>query len=93
MGKTTGRLLIAVVLLLAASNWFYARRAKAASQVGYGQAGCVSLVPREWGDYKGGSYQSGLAFQDNSGTLRFVTNVPCGATQVALEIRRTVSSN
>jgi hypothetical protein len=52
--------------------------------------GCVSTVPRSWGQFKGGSAQSGLAFEDPAGTLRFVTNIPCDGTSfVALEISRT----
>jgi len=55
--------------------------------------GCVSAVPQQWGQYKGGSAQSGLAFEDREGTIRFLTNLPCGATPlVALEIRRTAGS-
>ena len=51
--------------------------------------GCVATVPKAWGQYKGGSTQSGLAFEDSNGTLRFATSIPCGATPpVALEIRR-----
>jgi hypothetical protein len=51
---------------------------------------CVSTVPRSWGQYRGGSNQAGLAFEASDGTLRFVTNLPCGATPVvALEVRRT----
>lgn len=59
-------------------------------------AQCVSVVPRSWGQYRGGSSQSGLAFEASDGTLRFVTNLPCGAVPaIALEVRRTsaVSSN
>ena len=42
------------------------------------------------GEFKGGDAQSGLAFEDNTGTLRFLTNIPCGGTpQVALEVHRT----
>jgi hypothetical protein len=53
-------------------------------------AQCTSKVPRAWGDYKGGSAQSGLAFQAPDGTLRFVTNIPCGnQPAVALKIVRT----
>jgi hypothetical protein len=52
--------------------------------------GCVASVARAWGAFKGGSAQSGLAFEDNAGTLRFLTNIPCSGTLVvALEIRRT----
>jgi hypothetical protein len=54
------------------------------------EAQCVSAVPRAWGEYKGGSAQSGLAFQAPDGTLRFLTNLPCGAQAVvALKIIRT----
>lgn len=59
------------------------------SQTTYGYT-CVSYIPAEWGEFKGGNQQSGLAFQDRTGTLRFVTNLPCDSTpQPALEIRRT----
>jgi hypothetical protein len=52
--------------------------------------GCVATIPKSWGEFKGGDAQSGLAFEDNAGTLRFMTNVPCGGTpQVALEVRRS----
>lgn len=62
---------------------------KANSQTVYGYT-CVSYIPAEWGEFKGGNQQSGLAFQDRTGTLRFVTNLPCDSTpQPALEIRRT----
>src|SRR5215813_8483195 len=44
---------------------------RANSQTTYGYT-CVSYVPAEWGEFKGGNQQSGLAFQDRAGTLRFV---------------------
>ncbi len=54
------------------------------------EAQCVSSVPRAWGEFKGGSAQSGLAFQAPDGTLRFLTNLPCGSQAVvALKIMRT----
>ena len=54
---------------------------------------CVSTIPTAWGEYRGGSAQSGLAFEDSNGTLRFITNLPCGAVpNVALEIRRSANS-
>lgn len=54
---------------------------------------CVSYVPQAWGEFKGGSSQSGLAFQDSKGTIRFVTNATCDGTPVpALEIRRTAAN-
>jgi hypothetical protein len=55
---------------------------------------CISIVPKAWGEFRGGSAQSGLSFEDSSGTLRFVTNLPCGAVPVvALEIRRSADYN
>jgi hypothetical protein len=55
---------------------------------------CVATIPRSWGQYRGGSSQSGLAFEASDGTLRFITNLPCGATPVvALEVRRTAASS
>jgi len=72
-----------LVLLISASL-----EVKANPQTTYGCT-CVSYIPAEWGEFKGGNQQSGLAFQDRTGTLRFVTNLPCDATpQPALEIRR-----
>lgn len=80
-------LLTLLVLLL--STALDVRTTTANSQTTYGYT-CVSYIPAEWGEYKGGNQQSGLAFQDHTGTLRFVTNLPCDATaQPALEIRRT----
>ena len=65
----------------------------AAPQDTFGQ--CISAVPQEWGQFKGGSEQTGLAFEDSRGTLRFVTSFPCnGATPpVALEVRRIPSTS
>lgn len=89
MSKTAARLLVVAVLLLTAANWFYARKTKAAPQQMF-QAQCRSFVPLEWGDYKDSSSGFGLAFQDSTGTIRFITNATCeGVPQVALEIRRT----
>jgi hypothetical protein len=54
------------------------------------ETNCVAAVPRAWGEYKGGSSQSGLAFQAPDGTLRFLTNLPCGSQPIiALKIVRT----
>jgi hypothetical protein len=55
----------------------------------FGDSQCISTVPRSWGQFRGGSSQAGLAFEASDGTLRFVTNLPCGAVPiVALEVRR-----
>jgi hypothetical protein len=89
MSKKMGRVLMALIAVLVASNWFYARRAKASPQITYGQPGCRSYVPSSWGEYVGSSKDYGVVFKDNAGTLRFITNVACETTpQVALEIRR-----
>src|ERR1700722_17777550 len=41
-------------------------------------AGCISGVPKSWGDFKGAS-SYGLAFQDDKGTVRFVQHPLCGS--------------
>lgn len=38
---------------------------------------CVVSVPKTWGEFKGGS-AFGLAFEDGTGTLRFLLHPPCG---------------
>src|ERR1700742_1231852 len=53
--------------------------------------GCVAGVPKSWGPFRGASAQSGLAFEDASGTIRFLTNVPCNGTPIpSLTVVRTV---
>jgi len=83
------KLFVLALFLLLLSAALDVRTTKANPQTVYGYT-CISYVPTEWGEFKGGNQQSGLAFQDRSGTLRFVTNLPCDSTpQPALEIRRT----
>ena len=56
--------------------------------------GCVANVPKAWGTFRGASTQSGLAFEDANGTIRFLTNIPCqGTPSVSLEIHRTANAN
>ena len=38
---------------------------------------CMVSVPKSWGEYKGASTY-GLAFEDQSGTLRFLLHPTCG---------------
>ncbi len=84
MKTITVRVAIIAVLLAGFAGWNFGRHECAPHPVR--PANMPTLVGR----YKGGSQQSGLAFQDTSGTLRFVTNIPCdGVPQVALELRRT----
>ena len=55
--------------------------------------GCVASVPKAWGTFRGASTQSGLAFEDANGTIRFLTNIPCqGVPSVSLEIHRTAAN-
>jgi hypothetical protein len=94
MSKVTGRLLVAVIVLLAVSNWFFARRATAKPQIVYGQPACTTYVPASWGEYVGSSEHYGMVFKDNAGTLRFLTNIPCETVpQIALQVKRTNSPN
>jgi hypothetical protein len=85
------RLLILIVLALAGTSWFLARKATARPQT---QSTCAIDVPSNWGEYVGSSEHYGLVFKDDAGTLRFATNVPCsGVPQVGLQVNRTSPSN
>jgi len=81
-----------VALILVAVRLSPTQATKAPEQDEFGV--CVSQVPQAWGQFKGGSEQSGLAFEDGQGTLRFITNIPCNGAvpTVALEVRRTPRS-
>ena len=72
-----------------ACGWLCTRKTIAAPQIAaFGQPACTSDVPPSWGEFKGAFQLHGAVFQDNSGTLRVVTNIPCEtAPQTALEIR------
>jgi hypothetical protein len=86
-------LLIAALMLLVITALLRPfRTTKAAPQEIFGV--CVSQVPGDWGQFKGGSEQTGLAFEDRHGTLRFITSFPCNSAvpPVALEVRRTPSN-
>lgn len=43
-----------------------------------GVNGCITVVPKSWGAFKGGS-EFGLAFQDETGVIRFVLHPSCGS--------------
>ena len=43
-----------------------------------GMTNCITVVPKGWGSFKGGS-EYGLAFEDEKGTLRFVLHPTCGS--------------
>jgi hypothetical protein len=87
--KSAKKIAVAVWLIL--SLWvfqLYAATPKKSSPQVW-TPGCVASVPKSWGQFRGGSAQSGLALEDSQGTLRFLTNIPCDGTPlVALEIRR-----
>jgi hypothetical protein len=89
--KNLGRkvIVLSLVSLALIAVRIYAANAKASAPQQW-TPGCVAAVPRSWGTFRGGSAQSGLAFEDGAGTLRFLTNIPCGGTPtVTLEIHRT----
>ena len=93
MKRIAPKLVFAASLILLLTSTMASDRSSAKSQITYGYT-CVSYIPAAWGEYKGGNQQSGLAFEDNTGTLRFVTNLPCDSTpQPALEIRRSAPNN
>jgi hypothetical protein len=83
---------IAALTLLVALLSFkvYAASPKPQPQPQVWTPGCIASVPKSWGTFRGASAQSGLAFEDSSGTIRFLTNIPCdGIPSVSLEIHRT----
>jgi len=85
-------LAIIALLTLIACRLYTTKAAPTPAQ--FWTPGCVATIPKVWGQFKGGDAQSGLAFEDNTGTLRFLTNIPCGGTPlVALEVRRSDASN
>jgi hypothetical protein len=73
-----------VVAVAAACGWLYryTKGTKAAPQLGFGQAASVTYIRREWGEYKDGSQQSGWAFEDDAGRLRFFTNTTPGVLRM-----------
>ncbi len=61
-----------------------------------GGTNCITVVPKTWGNFKGGSAY-GLAFEDHEGNVRFILRPTCGslnspaeppAAQIDLEIQR-----
>jgi hypothetical protein len=82
-------LLVVLILTEAKLLFFPTKSTKASPQEVFGA--CVARVPQEWGEFVGGSEQSGVTFRNRQGTLRFVTTFPCNGTipSVALEVRRT----
>jgi hypothetical protein len=49
-----------------------------------GIVNCVTVVPKSWGEFKGGSAY-GLAFQDKDGNVRFVLRPTCGSVNSPAE--------
>ena len=81
-----------LLLFLAGLGGFYLGRG--GSQIALAQtqqARCPVTVPREWGEFRGSS-QTGYAFEDQSGTIRVLTQLPCGGLGgpplIGIEIRR-----
>ena len=49
-----------------------------------GMINCITVVPKSWGEFKGGSAY-GLAFQDKDGNVRFILHPSCGSLNSPLE--------
>lgn len=86
--QSRARVLLAVLGFAVAMSTFilFGRPAKASPPTGR----CQVTVPAEWGEFIGSS-QYGLAFRDDQGTLRFVTQMPCGLDgppHIALQVSR-----
>jgi hypothetical protein len=55
-----------------------------ANSMGSNISGCRTVVPKEWGKYQGSSL-FGLAFEDEKGTLRFISHPNCGGISESQE--------
>ncbi len=89
---STRTMIVALVIVALVSLKIYAATPKKPEPQVW-NPGCVAAVPKSWGAFRSGSAQTGLAFEDAAGTLRSLTNIPCGGTPVvALEIRRTADT-
>ena len=49
-----------------------------------GVTNCMTVVPKSWGAFKGGS-EYGLAFEDEKGVVRFVLHPSCGSVNSPAE--------
>jgi hypothetical protein len=88
MNRLLNLLTLVLALLLIIG---FSRPAATIAQAQTATARCNVKIPAEWGAFKGASDQFGLVFEDSSGTIRTVTQMPCGldnAPNLALEARR-----
>lgn len=84
-GKVGMFLLAAVAGGLLGRNYNSANAVHAQEQTD-AYANCIVAVPKAWGEFKGGS-AFGLAFEDQTGTLRFMLHPPCGSINTPTEYR------
>jgi len=83
--------ILSAVFLVVTAISVHDMRATAQERV---PSACVVTVPSNWGAFKGIS-TSGVAFEDESGTIRILDQMPCGMDRgvvgqpnVLVEIRR-----
>lgn len=88
-----GRIVAIVSLMLAGVVGTYEITAHAQQQF---PPPCQVSIPAEWGELKGVSEKIGMVFEDRTGTIRIIANMPCdtpGAIlnrpYVQVEIRRS----
>lgn len=72
MNKKRITAIVTLVLLAAVGGY----QVKAHAQPEFPKP-CRVLVPAEWGAYKGMSRGTGLIFEDKTGTLRIISDIPC----------------
>jgi hypothetical protein len=93
MKKTISKIALVIFSLFVLVTWKVYAAAPGKPQPQVWTPGCIASVPRSWGTFRGASSQSGLAFEDSAGTIRFLTNIPCDGTPVvSLEIHRTAAN-
>lgn len=65
--------IIATLLLVSAVGGY---QVKAHAQQEFPQP-CSAIVPLDWGDFKGVATGAGMVFEDKSGTIRIISQIPC----------------
>ena len=79
-----------LVILAGVGGFYFGQHVNQTVSAQTQHARCQVTVPREWGEFKGS--QQGYAFEDQSETIRVLTQLPCGGLggtpQIGVEIRR-----
>ena len=89
------RIAVVTSLALVSAIGGYQLKAHAQQQPKQFPYPCTVLIPADWGEYAGTATGAGMVFEDSSGTLRIISDIPCsidggvsGTPRIIAEIRR-----